>query len=130
VSLTLAEARSYADRAMDRAQASGRRIAVAVLNGLGELIQLDRMDGTAPMNVELAEAKARTALNFERPTGEVAGAFAGDPERLRMIESVVRFKPVLIAGGLPVLRQGVVVGAIGVSGADPEDDAIARAAIG
>lgn len=126
MSLLLADARGCADRAIARAQASGLRIAVVVLNGLGELVQLDRMDGAAPMTADIAEAKARTALNFAQPTSELAE----HPERLQAVAPVLRFQPVTLPGGVPMLRQGAVIGAIGISGADAKDEEIARAALG
>jgi glc operon protein GlcG len=130
VSLSLNEARYIADRAVERARSGRVRVAVAVLNGLGELVQLDRMDGAAPLACDLAEAKARTALNFQKPTTDIARDFAEHPGRLEMIEKVARFKLVPLPGGLPILRDGVLVGAVGVSGAESRDEDIAQAALG
>ncbi|HUB96888.1 MAG TPA: heme-binding protein [Stellaceae bacterium] len=126
--LKLAEARSLADRAIERARGQRQKIAVAVLDELGELVQLDRMEGASPMTADVAEAKARTALNFQKPTAELAREFADHPERREMYEKVARFTPVPLPGGLPILRGGVLAGAIGVAGTD-KDDEIARAAI-
>jgi len=130
VSLSLVEARSIADRAVERARAGRMRVAVAVLNGLGELVQLDRMDGATALACDLAEAKARTALNFQKPTTDIARDFAEHPGRLEMIEKVAHFKLVALPGGLPILRDGVLVGAVGVSGAEGKDEDIAHAALG
>ncbi len=54
MSLTLAEARDFADRAIERARGARLRISVAVLNALGELVQLDRMDGAPPLTSDVA----------------------------------------------------------------------------
>lgn len=126
--LLLQEARRFADRALDRAREQNQKIAVAVLDELGQLVQLDRMEGAAPMTADLAEAKARTALNFQKPTAELEREFADHPERREMFEKVARFTPVPLPGGLPILRGGALVGAIGVCGADKDED-IAKAAI-
>jgi uncharacterized protein GlcG (DUF336 family) len=127
--LLLQEARRLADRALDRAREQNQKIAVAVLDELGQLVQLDRMEGAAPMTADLAEAKARTALNFQKPTADLAREFADHPERREMFEKVARFTPVPLPGGLPILRSGALHGAIGVCGADKDED-IARTAIG
>ena len=87
------------------------------------------MDGAAPLTVDLAESKARTAYNFQRSTADVEREFVEHPERRAMIENVAKFKLVTLPGGLPIQRGGVFVGAIGVSGADGKDEDIARAAI-
>jgi len=128
--LTLAEARAFADRAVERAKGARLRVSVAVLNALGELVQLDRMDGAPPLTSDVAEAKARTALNLQKPTSEAAREFAQNPGRLEMLEKVARFALVPLPGGCPILRDGVVVGAIGVSGAEGKDEEIATAALG
>jgi uncharacterized protein GlcG (DUF336 family) len=126
--LLLQEARRLADRALDRAREQNQKIAVAVLDELGQLVQLDRMEGASPMTADVAEAKARTALNFQKPTAELAREFSDHPERREMFEKVARFTPVPLPGGLPILRGGGVHGAIGVAGAD-KDEEIARSAI-
>ncbi len=127
--LTLAEARGYADRALDRARNARQRVAVAVLNGLGELVQMDRMDGASPMAADLAEAKARTALSFEKPTSLVAEEFEANPQRFEMIQQAIHFRLLAIPGGVPILRNGVLIGAIGVCGTDGKDEEIAKAAL-
>jgi len=130
VPLTLADARSLADQAISRARAQRLHIAVVVLNEMGELVQLDRMDGAAPMQADVAEAKARTALNFQKPTADLAREFDQHPERRAMYEKVARFTPVPLPGGRPIVHHGTIAGAIGVSGSDDKDDEIARAALG
>jgi glc operon protein GlcG len=130
VPLSLADARILADQAIARARSARLRIAVAVLDELGALVQLDRMDGAAPMQCDLAEAKARTALNFQQPTADLAREFDAHPERRVLYEKLARFTPLPLPGGRPILRHGAVAGAIGVSGSDDKDDEIARAALG
>ncbi|HUK58657.1 MAG TPA: heme-binding protein [Stellaceae bacterium] len=129
MSLTLVEAREFADRAIERARGARLHVSVAVLNALGELVQLDRMDGAPSLTSDVAEAKARTALNLQKPTSEAAREFAHDPGRLALLEKVARFSLVPLPGGFPIVRDGVVVGAIGVSGADAKDEEIATAAL-
>lgn len=130
MSLTLAEARALSDRALDHAQGLRLCVSVAVLNGIGELVQLDRMDGAPPLSSDVAEAKARTALNLQKPTSAAAAEFAREPGRLERLEKVARFPLLPVAGGLPILRDGRVVGAIGIAGAEGKDEDVALAALG
>lgn len=68
VSLTLAEADQYVSKALAKAAQMRILVSCAVVDEFGELVQVDRMDGAAAMTVEVAEAKAVTALNFRRPS--------------------------------------------------------------
>jgi len=126
MSLTLAEARSCADKAIAQAEAKQLRVGVAVVDATGMLLQLDRMDGALLMAPDLAEAKALTALNFQRPTSGISKNL--DPAELERIGRAVHFNMVTVPGGTPIVRAGQVIGAIGVSGAAREDAAIAAEA--
>jgi glc operon protein GlcG len=125
----LATARRYADRAIDEAARRGMRISVAVVDEAGQLMQMDRMDGATPMSPDLAEAKAQTALNFGRPTIDVQKTISAD--RLGEIRGIIHFKLLAGGGGTPIVRDGVVVGALGVhgGGGGEASDEIARAAV-
>lgn len=123
----LATARRYADRAIAYAQQRGLKPSIAVVDEVGQLMQLDRVDGGTPQSPDLAEAKALTALNFQRSSGELGHP----PERITMIQGIVHYRMLPVQGGLPIRADGHVVGAIGVAGtgAGPTDEEIARAAI-
>lgn len=128
--LPLTEARSYADKAIQQAQAMNIRIAVAVLDEFGIPMQIDRMTGAALMSSDVALAKALTALNFRRPSSQTAENFKGSPERLAAVQDTVHFKIFLAGGGVPIMRDGVAMGAIGVSGGTAQqDEDIATAAL-
>jgi uncharacterized protein GlcG (DUF336 family) len=73
-----------------------------------EVLQVDRMDGGQLMGPDLALAKAETALNFQRPSGELGHAAAA----IERLSQVAHFKLLPMGGGVP-LPQG---GAIGISG--------------
>ncbi|HLH22944.1 MAG TPA: heme-binding protein [Chloroflexota bacterium] len=129
--LTLADARRYADAAIAAAGAQNLRVAVAVVDEAGQLLQLDRMDGALLMGPDVALAKAVTALNFQRPTSSVAELARGHPDLVRSLQQAVRFPITAAGGGVPIARNGTVVGAIGVSGSTAEqDEALAQAALG
>ncbi len=83
-----------------------------------------KLDGTQPGSVKVALGKATTALNFKRPT--------------KMMEEVATSRPVFLAidgiipvqGGLPVIVEDQLIGAVGVSGVkSAEDEQVAQAAI-
>lgn len=125
---TLEVARRYADRALELAQQQGFALGVAVVDEVGLVMQMDRMDGAPPGSPDLAEARAATALLFQRPTLEVTRTMS--PDQLARVSEIVHFKILDGGGGAPINRDGQVVGAVGVFGgiSDEEGDALARAA--
>jgi glc operon protein GlcG len=128
--LTLADARRYADAAIQAASAQNVRVAVAVVDELGQLLQMDRMDGAALMGPDVAFAKAVTALNFQRPTSSVAELASRNADLVRSLQQATRYPIMAVGGGVPIARDGKVVGAIGVSGATAEqDEGLAQAAL-
>lgn len=136
VAVSLAEAVRCADRAIAAAGEAGVRIGVAVVDEVGRLIQADRMDGSPLISAELAEAKALTALKFQRATSGLAEEFQARSGRLRAIERIIGTTILAVGGGVPIIRKGRLVGGIGVSGsgavpgsgAGRRDEDLARAA--
>lgn len=120
--LSLAEARTYIDKCMQKATQLNVRVSLAVVDEFGQLIQVDRMDGASLMSPDIAEAKAITALNFKRSTGGVARDYQADPEGLKSIQQAVHFKIMAAPGGVPIFRESDLVGAIGVDGGIAEQD--------
>ncbi|HZT08014.1 MAG TPA: heme-binding protein [Chloroflexota bacterium] len=125
---SLDAARRVADRAIADAERRGYRVGVAVVDEAGQLMQMDRMDGAPPMAPDLAEAKALTALNFQRPSLDVGRTLSAD--RLAEIRQIAHFKILAGGGGVPIIVDGHVVGAVGVhgGGGGEQSDAVARAA--
>jgi uncharacterized protein GlcG (DUF336 family) len=126
---TLAVARRYADRAIEAAAARGVRVGLAVLDELGQLVQMDRMDGASLLGPDLAEAVARTALNLQCPSSEAAQRFTSD--QFAQVQALTRHRLAAVGGGMPIVQDGWVVGALGVagSGSSEVDEAIASEAI-
>jgi uncharacterized protein GlcG (DUF336 family) len=130
--LTLAGARKMVATAVGLAEQAGIAITVAIADGGGNLVLLERMDGGRFHTVHSSTTKAVCAASNKRPTtmqgaqGQTLDtthalglALAAGPERWTAME-----------GGFPVLVGGECVGGIGVSGGDWETDArIARAAV-
>ncbi|WP_326565038.1 heme-binding protein [Amycolatopsis rhabdoformis] len=125
--LTLAEANQLVDTVHAVGAERGYSpLAVAVVDVTGEVLVLKRADGGTPVTSRVAVAKARTALRMLKPSGEVAlpDEVAGAVQHLYSGDFVAR------AGGVPIVQDGLVVGAAGASGAQSaEDEAAVRAAI-
>lgn len=99
-------------------------VAIAVMDSGGNLVMLHRMDNAQLSSVRIAEAKARTAIEFRRPTKALEDAVAGGGIGLR----VLTFGACVAEGGVPIIMDGHIVGAIGVSGvASHQDGQVARA---
>jgi uncharacterized protein GlcG (DUF336 family) len=126
--MTLREAIAYVDRGIAKADELGVKLSFVVVDEFGQLVQLDRMDGAGLMSPDIAEAKAITALNFKLPTSKVAEM---DRDTLKAMEQVVHFKILALPGGLPIFAGSELKGAIGVSGATPQqEEQVASYAIG
>jgi uncharacterized protein GlcG (DUF336 family) len=99
-------------------------VSISIIDVAGNLLREIRMDGASPLLIEYARRKAQTALLFGSPTATLAA----DPEMTRMIGQVPNL--LLVPGGVAIRFEGKVIGAVGVSGAAPADDArIAEAAL-
>jgi glc operon protein GlcG len=122
--LGLADAKAIAAAASAKAQAEGWTVVIAILDAGGHLIYLERADGTQLASVTVAQEKGRTALMFKRPSKAFEDAVLTGG-RLNMLSMP---GAVLIEGGLPLIVDGAVVGAIGVSGVmSSQDGQVAQA---
>lgn len=124
--LTLDDARSLAQAAEREAMANHWAVTIAVVDDGGHLLWLQRLDGAAPISAQIAPAKARTAALgrresrlYEEMINQGRVSFLSAPSLEGMLE-----------GGVPILKDGHCVGAVGVSGVKSSEDAqIARAGI-
>lgn len=113
--------------AVAHARANGWHVAVAVVDAAGHVLASGRMDGAPPPILDFATDKAFTAT-----LGKTSLAFGERMAQLKSLELGLATRPRLLVweGGLPVRESGLLVGAIGVSGASGhEDAACARAAL-
>src|SRR5262245_353035 len=113
-----------AKKAMAAAEAEALKnswpVAIAILDTTGSLVMLQKLDNTQTGSVEIAIGKARTALDFRRPSKAFQDGIAGGGAGLRLLSA----RNVLaLEGGVPVIADGKIVGAIGVSGVTSEQDA-------
>ncbi|WP_030017104.1 GlcG/HbpS family heme-binding protein [Streptomyces monomycini] len=122
-----------ADALMEAARAAaadlGVKGSVSVLDAGGHLLGFRRDDTAVLISGETSTRKAYTALQLDAPTADLVDAVR--PDGLFHTLPTALDRPLLfIAGGVPVHRDGRLIGAIGVGGGAPEqDDRIARAAI-
>ena len=120
--LTLEDARRITLVARRAATENNWTVVVAVVDDGGHLISLERMDGTQKGSVRVAEQKARTAIMFKRPTKAFEDmVLQGRPVMMTIPDAIC------LEGGLPLIRDGVYVGAIGVSGLKSSEDGVVAA---
>lgn len=119
--LTLAAARAIVAAGEAAARELGVAMSVAVVDGGGQLVAFERMDGADLVTIILAQDKAWTALVNRMPTGELAPITQPGTE-FYGYHTVARGRTIIFAGGLPLLRDGVLVGGVGVSGGDSTQD--------
>ncbi|MBL8893548.1 MAG: heme-binding protein [Rhizobiales bacterium] len=126
-SITLEEARRVMEAAEAEARANGWPMVIAIVDTAGLLVMFHRMDNTQTGSVDIGPAKARTAALFKRPTRAFEEAIANGGIGLRML-SMTHVMP--LEGGLPIERNGAIIGGIGVSGmSSPQDAQVARAGL-
>lgn len=101
------------------AEEQGVKVAIAVVDSTSTPVAAVRMDGSYQSTYTIAVAKAHTALNFRRPTDEMAKRIK--PENQASLMSVEP-RLIFLGGGRPALLDGVTVGAVGVSGASEAQD--------
>jgi uncharacterized protein GlcG (DUF336 family) len=119
-SVGLELARKIAARAEAEAAKNQWTMYIVVVDEGGNLVFLERMDGAQLGSLEVALGKAKTALKFKRPTKSFQDRVnGGGNDAVLSIPGVIA-----IDGGLPLVANGVIVGAIGVSGMKPEQDAV------
>lgn len=121
--LTTMGARQILEAAVEEAQRRGTTGAFAVVDAGGSLLAFERLDKTFPAASRVAEGKAVTAAEFQRPTAVFEELINKGRTSMTALQG---FTP--LAGGVPVVFGGRVVGAIGVSGAASAamDDELAR----
>ena len=115
--LSLEQARPVLAAAIAEARRQGFQMAVAIVEPDGSLVAFERIDGVQYGSIEVSQAKARSAALFRRPTLAFSqGVAAGRVQILGLPGAIA------IEGGVPLVLNGRLVGAIGVSGGSSEQD--------
>ena len=115
--LTLTVAKKIAEAAEAEALRRGATVVIAVVDDGGYLLVLERLDETQVASVEVGIAKARTAAIFRRPSKVFE-----DQVRDGRIAALGLPGAAPLQGGIPIVFEGKVIGAIGVSGNTPQED--------
>ena len=129
MALTLAEANTVVQAAIDKAKEMGIRISVAVCDGGGRLMAFNRMDGAIWAGAYGSQGKAIASVAFGRASGELQER-AGSPI-IQGIAAAEGGHMIPSQGAVPIIRGGMVDGACGVGGGTAQqDEDCARAGVG
>jgi uncharacterized protein GlcG (DUF336 family) len=118
--ITLACAQRVALAAQQEAQRNGWPMVIAIVDSGGHLVLQHRLDQAQLGSIEVARQKAETAVRFRRPTKRFEDALTQGGLHLRLL-GMTNLTP--LDGGLPLVVEGAVIGAIGVSGMQSQEDA-------
>src|SRR5258708_432015 len=110
--ITNEQAKTVAAAALAEAKKNNSPMAFAIVGPAGELVYFEKMDGTQLASVEIAQGKARTAVLFRRPSKVFADQYAAGNRAFTTFPE----KPVASEGGVPIIVNGKIIGAIGASG--------------
>ncbi|MES2603317.1 MAG: heme-binding protein [Pseudomonadota bacterium] len=123
--ITLEQAKVVLAAAEAEAAKQNFTVAIAVVDTAGNLVAYVKRDNTQIASVNVSQGKAYTAVGFKRPTKALQDTLAAGGVGLRTLtlEGVVAAE-----GGVPLVKDGRIVGAIGVSGMSSEQDGVVAAA--
>jgi uncharacterized protein GlcG (DUF336 family) len=121
--LSLADAKKIAAAASAKAAAEGWNVVIAIHDNGGNLLYLERADGTQLGSIVVAQEKSRTALRFKRPTKMLEDSILSGRVHMMSLPGITS-----VEGGLPLVVDGQVVGSIGVSGVQSSQDGQVAAA--
>ena len=123
--VSVENAKKAAAAALAEARANNWKMAVAVVDTGGVLVYYEKMDNTQIGSADVAVEKARTAVRFKRPSKAFQDLVAGGGNGLRILRlpGAVPFE-----GGIPLMIDGQIVGAIGVSGDTTDHDGLCATA--
>jgi glc operon protein GlcG len=123
--ITLKAAQAMLAAGEAEASANNWNVAITIVDIGANLIMFQKMDGTQMGSIDVSIGKARTAANFKRPTKDMEEMIAGGRTPFLAIDGIVP-----IQGGVPVIINDTVIGAVGVSGVtSAQDEQVAMAAV-
>jgi glc operon protein GlcG len=124
--LSSEQAQEAAAAAIAEAKKNGWRMAIAVVDPGGNLVHFERIDGAQNASAPLALAKARTSALYRRPSKVFADQFAAGNTGFMSFPNEAR--PIASEGGIPIIIDGKLIGAIGASGGTGQQDGVAATA--
>jgi glc operon protein GlcG len=122
--ISLDQAQAVIQAAVAEAKKRNWKMNVAVADSGGNLVAFERMDGAMLASIQIAQHKARAAATFRRPTKVFE-----DGIQLMHLDYLLAFDGVIASrGGIPLIEQGNIIGAIGCSGGtDSQDEVVSKA---
>lgn len=132
IEMTLELAEQIAKAAHEKSREFKRPMSVAVVDESGRLVYYSRADGAGFFTFDTSRAKAMAAASFRRSTQDITDHKEQNPLLWYSLPSVVPAQALPSPGGVPILRNGHVIGAIGIGGGAPDEDhqcALAGAAV-
>ena len=124
--ISLDRAQAVIHAAVAEAKKRDWKMNVAVVDSGGNLVVFQRMDGAMLASIQIAEHKARAAATFRRPTKVFE-----DGINLMHLNYLLAFDGIIASrGGIPLIEQGAIIGAIGCSGGtDSQDEIVSKAGL-
>ena len=123
--ITLAQAKTVLAAAEAEAVKQNFTVAIAVVDTAGNLVAFSKGDNTQIASADVSQGKAYTAVGYKRPTKALQDTIAAGGVGLRALTLT---GVVAAEGGVPLVLNGKIVGAIGVSGMSSEQDGVVAAA--
>jgi len=123
--ITLEAAKNMAAAGEAEARRNGWNVAIAIVDASGGLILFHKLDETQAGSIAVSQGKARAAALFKTPSKLMEEAIAAGKQAFLAVEGIVPMQ-----GGLPVVVEDKVIGAVGVSGVtSAQDEQVAQAAL-
>jgi glc operon protein GlcG len=119
VSISAEAAKKVAAAAIAEAHKNNWAMAVAIVDTAGYLVYFERMQDTQLGSVDIAIEKAKSAALFRRPTKSFQDTVAAGGEGLRILRLT---GAVPVEGGIPLIVEGKIIGAVGASGGSSDQD--------
>jgi glc operon protein GlcG len=122
--LTLEMAKKAMVAAEAEAMKNGWEVAISIVDSGGHLVAFSKIDNTQHASIDIATGKAKTAVNLRRPTKALQDSLAPGPTGAGTGVRILSVPGVMpLEGGVPILKDGKIIGGIGVSGVLSSQDA-------
>ena len=112
-------AKAVITAAADEAKKHGWKLNIAVVDSGGNLVAFERMDGAQLASIAISKHKARTAVTFRRETKAIESGIQSGLNYLTTLDGVIGSR-----GGIPLVENGMIIGAIGCSGGTGSQDEV------
>jgi uncharacterized protein GlcG (DUF336 family) len=126
--ISVAEAHAIIEGAVASAREKNARLGIVVLDESGEFLAGERMDGAPGRNIQFAEGKAFAAVMYRTTSAAMSELYKTSPARYFGIMNMYGNKIYLVGGGIPLVVDGKLVGAVGIAGTN-QDELFAQAGI-